>query len=165
MIRWIDKAFALAIHDGSMAENAFERVASAGAFAEIARSGLGARQGSRIELGTPHLADDLVVALASFERTELLGSALLREVAPPARALLRTATADTPGVFVTRMPCAWAAARSTLSVPVPQIEISRSAAHFSSTSAENLDVDRMLMTMSLSPIRSASSAGPEGRVR
>ena len=48
-----------------------------------------------------------------------------------------TAWAFTPGVLVTATPRAWQAARSTLSVPVPQIEMRRSRGHAASTRSVN----------------------------
>src|SRR5438876_4279959 len=74
-----------------------------------------------------------------------------------------TAKALTPGVLDTVMPWRPAAARSTLSVPVPQIEISSSLRHAAITLSVNRAWARMLMATRASAIlriSSASSSAP-----
>src|SRR5438067_789476 len=74
-----------------------------------------------------------------------------------------TAKALIPGVLHTVMPRRPAASRSTLSVPVPQIETSRSARHAAKTWSVKRAWARMLMTHwapSMRLISSASSSAP-----
>ena len=69
-----------------------------------------------------------------------------------------TAWALTPGVLVTATPRVRQAARSTLSVPVPQIEMRRRRGQPARTRSVNFAWARMLMTTSASPMRRISSA-------
>src|ERR1700730_1818445 len=80
----------------------------------------------------------------------------MRRVTASMRAMVCSARAWalTPGVLVTVTPRALQAARSTLSVPAPQIEIRRSLGQAASTRAVKRAWARMLTTTPASPMRS-----------
>jgi hypothetical protein len=80
----------------------------------------------------------------------------MRRVTASMRAMVCSARAWalTPGVLVTVTPRALHAARSTLSVPAPQMEIRRSLGQAASTRSVKRAWARMLTTTSASPMRS-----------
>src|SRR5882724_11528363 len=85
-----------------------------------------------------------------------------RRVTASMRAMVCSARAWalTPGVLVTVTPRALHAARSTLSVPAPQMEIRRSLGQAASTRSVKRAWARMLTTTSASPMRSIRVDSP-----
>jgi len=69
-----------------------------------------------------------------------------------------------PGVFVTMTSCCFAAARSTLSVPVPQSESSFSLGQTAKTLAGNFVEERMLITISALRMRASKPSSDPGSV-
>jgi hypothetical protein len=93
--------------------------------------------------------------MAASSVTKLRASAIIMPIVSSGTELPPVA----PVVWATMIPCARAASMSTAVLRWPVATSSRSRGSRASTPADSVERSRMATTISLSPIRAASSAG------